>query len=598
MKKFAVLVVVLAFLLLTGCATIIDYGLGAPAGGHVRMIEEKNVMVPMRDGVRLATDIYRPRGEGKYPAVVCRLPYGSDGSMYGILAKFYVRHGYIFIMQDTRGTFSSEGTYFPLVFEYDDGHDTIEWVTRQPWYNGKIGTWGGSYFGYTQWEAAPDEPAITAMNPLYTSGTMKDVIYRGGALVYLTFIPWNAGMKEADNAKKGIKEEVKVDLLAGGYYNQPIRDAQKLDTRELLKDPKNLEKGVELWTSHPGDIQEVDALNFDKFYAHVSAPSLLIGGWYDMFQGPELNDFNRIRAEGKGNAKQTRIIVGPWTHGAPGIPHNKIFHQKMLDGLKMYGSSMIAWFDCWLKGVNNGAAKEAPLKLFVIGENQWRDEKEWPLARTIWTDYYIHSGGSANSSSGDGKLDSQKPESEGADQFVYDPADPAPTRGGAFLPYGEWPAGSFDQSSIEQRKDVLVFYSQPLAQALEVTGPVKMILYATSDAKDTDFTAKLVDIYPDGKAYNLCDGIIRARYRESLIHPSALEPGKVYKYEIDLWATSNLFLPGHRIAIEVSSSNFPQFDRNTNCAGEGGPDCRKVAHQTILHNAQYPSHVILPIIPR
>jgi hypothetical protein len=389
-----------------------------------------------------------------------------------------------------------------------------------------------------------------------------------------------------------------VDLLAGGFFNQPIREAQPIDAKEVIKDPKNLEKGVELWTQHPGDIQEVDVLNYDKFYAKVSAPSLLIAGWYDMFQGPELNDFNRIRAEGKGNAKQTRIIVGPWTHGAPGIPPNKIFHQKMLDGLNLYGSQMIAWFDYWLKDIDNGAAKEAPLKLFVIGENQWRDEQEWPLARTKWTEYYIHSRGSANSRSGDGMLDSKKPERESADQFVYDPADPAPTRGGAFLPYGEWPAGSFDQSSIEQRKDVLVYATEPLPSGVEVTGPVKMILYAASDMKDTDFTAKLVDIYPDGKTYNLCDGIIRARYRESLAHPSALEPGKVYKYEIDLWATSNYFKPGHKIGLEISSSNFPSFDRNTNCAGEGGPDCRKVAHQTILHNAQYPSHLILPIIPR
>jgi uncharacterized protein len=366
----------------------------------------------------------------------------------------------------------------------------------------------------------------------------------------------------------------------------------------LIKDPKNLEKGVELWTSYPGDIQDVDALNFDRLYSHVSAPSLLIGGWFDVFIGPELVDFNRIRVEGKGNGKQTRIIIGPWTHGAPGIPNNKIFHQKMLDGLKRWGSSMIGWYDYWLKGVDNGAAKEAPLKLFVIGENQWRDEQEWPLARTVWTDYYIHSNGSANSRSGDGKLDSNKPGSESADKFAYDPNNPAPTLGGAFLAYGQWHAGSFDQSSTEQRKDVLVYQTGPLASGVEVTGPVKMILYAASDMKDTDFTAKLVDIYPDGKTYNLCDGIIRARYRESLVHPSAIEPGKVYQYEIDLWSTSNYFKPGHKIGLEISSSNFPQFDRNTNCAGEGGPDCRKVAHQTVYHNQEYASHLYLPVIPR
>jgi len=598
MKKLASVFLIGIFLLATGCSTIVAYSLGVPAGEPEQMLKEMNVMVPMRDGVKLATDIYRPKTPGKYPAIVCRLPYGSDGSMYSILAKFYVRHGYIFIVQDTRGTFSSEGTYFPLVFEYDDGHDTIDWVTKQSWYNGKIGAWGGSYFGYTQWEAAPDNPAITAMNPLYTSGSIKEVMFRGGATVYVTFVPWNAGMQQAWNEKQGIKQEVKVDLLAGGFFNLPIRPSQKVDVKELIKDRKNLEKGVENWTEHPGDIQDADALNFDPFYSKVSAPSLLIAGWYDMFQGPELNDFIRIRSQGKGDAKQTRIIVGPWTHGAPGIPQNKIFEQKMLDGLKLYGSEMLNWFDYWLKGVDNGAGKEAPLKIFVIGENQWRDEKEWPLARTKWTNYYLHSNGSANSSKGGGKLDLILPQDESADKFAYDPNHPAPTRGGAFLPYGEWPAGSFDQSEIENRPDVLVFVSEPLTQGVEVTGPVRMVLYAASDAKDTDFTAKLVDIYPDGKAYNLCDGIIRARYRESLVQPSALVPGKVYQYQIDLWATSNYFQPGHKIALEISSSNFPQFDRNTNCAGEGGPDCRKIARQVVYHNSEYPSQIILPVIPR
>jgi hypothetical protein len=337
---------------------------------------------------------------------------------------------------------------------------------------------------------------------------------------------------------------------------------------------------------------------FDGYYSHVTAPALQVAGWYDQALGPMLDDFQKIHKEGGGNSPKTRIIIGPWTHGAPGIPNNKIFHQKKLAGLNLYGSEMFKWFDYWLRGISNGEDKEPPVKLFVMGENVWRNENEWPLARTKWADYYVHSRGRANSNQGDGKLDATAPANEPVDKFDYDPAKPAPTLGGAFLPFKDWMAGSFDQTPAEKRNDVLVYFTEPLTQAVEVTGPVKIILFASSDAKDTDFTAKLVDKYPDGKVYNLCDGIIRARYRDSLLHPTALEPGKVYKYEIDMWATSNLFKPGHRIGVEISSSNFPQYDRNTNCGGEGGKDCRKVAHQQIWHESVNPTHIILPVIPR
>jgi len=598
MKKYSLLFAAAVFLLASGCSRIVAMGMGVPAGKHEIMLMEKNVMIPMRDGVKLAIDIYRPRHKGKYPAILCRLPYGSDGQMYAILAKFFVRHGYVFLVQDTRGTFASEGLYFPLVFEYDDGHDTTEWVTRQPWFNGKLGTWGGSYFGYTQWEAAPDNPAITAMNPLYTSGSIKDVMFRGGAMEYATFVPWNAGMEDAWNKKKGIDKKVEVDLASGGFFNDPIREAAPLNVQEILKDESNLLKGVTSFTSHPGDIQDVEIVNFEHFYSKVSAPSLLIAGWYDMFQGPQLKDFQRIRVEGKGNAKKTRMIVGPWTHGAPGLPRNPVFEQGLLEGFHQYGQAMLSFYDYWLKDAGNDEEKAAPLKIFVIGENVWRDENEWPLARTGYVNYYIHGNGKANTSAGDGKLNTDAPGAEPADKFSYDPENPAPTAGGAFLPAGQWPPGALDQAAVEKRDDVLVFVSEPLTQELEVTGPVKIILYAQSDAKDTDFTAKLVDVYPNGKVYNLCDGIIRARYREGYSHPAAIEPGKVYRYEIDMWSTSNLFKAGHRIGIEISSSNFPQFDRNTNCAGEGGDKCRKVAKQTILHDEANPSHVILPVIPR
>lgn len=601
-KKLWIIFLMIFFILEAGCAQMLSHILGVEPGEHQVMVFEKNVMVPMRDGVKLATDIYRPRGEGKYPVILNRMPYGTDDEMFKELGRFFVRHGYIFINQDTRGTYSSEGVYFPLVWERNDGIDTCKWIAQQPWFNGKLGTWGVSYFAYTQWAESPNNPLITAMNPVFGTGSIFKFVFRGGALTYVQMIPWNTGMQNAWYKKQGINKKIEVDLLSGGYYNYPIREAKSVNVEEIISSEERVkaeaEKGVFDWIQHPGDIVNVSADNFEGFYDEVSAPSLQVAGWFDQALGPMLDDFVKIRSEGKGNAQKTRLIIGPWVHGAPGIPNNKRFGQKMLSGMQFYGEEVFQFFDYWLKGVNNGEPQKPALKIFVMGENKWRDENEWPLARTQWTNYYLHSKGKANSKSGDGWLDPIAPGNEPPDKFIYNPENPVPTRGGNFLGHKDWQPGSYDQSKIEEREDVLVYFSPVLTQPVEVTGPVKMVLYAESDAKDTDFTAKLVDVYPDGKAYNLCDGIIRARYRESLVKPTPIEPGKIYKYEIDMWATSNLFQPGHRIGLEISSSNFPQFDRNSNCAGEGGPDCRKIAHQTIYHNSEHPSHLVLPIIPR
>ncbi len=602
-KKILVGLLFVSAVFTMGCAVIIAKGLGVDPGKGQAMVFEKNVMVPMRDGVKMATDIYRPKAEGKYPAILNRMPYGTDESTFEELGKFFVRRGYIFINQDTRGTFSSEGVYFPLIWERNDGIDTSDWIARQPWFNGKLGTWGVSYFAYTQWAEAPGNKVITVMNPVFGTGNIFEFVFRGGALTYVQMVPWNTGMQNAWHTKQNQPDKiVKVDLLSGGYFNYPIRDAITVKVEDLIGDPervkKEAEKGVFDWIQHPGDIVNVTADNFDGFYSQVTAPSLQIAGWFDQATGPMLDDFVKIRAEGKGMSPKTRIIIGPWTHGLPGVPNNKIFGQKTLSGTRLYGRDLFSWYDYWLKGVDNGEDRQPPLKIFVMGENQWRNENEWPLARTKWTNYYLHGAGKANTRGGDGRLDLNAPANEAVDKFSYDPANPVPNLGGNYLGHQEWQPGSFDQSEIEKRDDVLVYVTEPLKTGVEVTGPIKMVLYAASDALDTDFTAKLVDIYPEGKAYNLCDGIIRARYRESLLHPTAIEPGKVYKYEIDMWATGNYFQPGHRIAVEISSSDFPEFDRNSNCAGEGGPDCRKTANQVIYHSSEYPSHLYLPVIPR
>jgi hypothetical protein len=289
------------------------------------------------------------------------------------------------------------------------------------------------------------------------------------------------------------------------------------------------------------------------------------------------------------------VVMGPWGHGPDVTKLGELsFGDRARLGL---GELQFKWFQYWLNGAETGVEDWPPVYLFVMGRNKWRAENEWPLARTEFTRWYLHSGGDAQTRTGHGTLSTQEPGDEPADTFVYDAAQAVPTKGGNNL-MGP-PVGPFDQSELEERSDILVYTSAPLQEPVEVTGPVRMVLYASSTAPDTDFTGKLVDVHPDGQAYNLCDGIIRARYRESYTEPTLILPGKIYRYEIDLWVTSNEFQPGHRIRVEVSSSNFPRFDRNPNSGKPFGTDVELLsATQTIYHDAQHPSHLLLPVIPR
>jgi putative CocE/NonD family hydrolase len=335
----------------------------------------------------------------------------------------------------------------------------------------------------------------------------------------------------------------------------------------------------------------------DDRFDLVTVPALNIGGWYDIFSKATLDHIAQVRRSSTNHAMRRNqfVVLGPWGHGVGG---QKLGDLDFGPSAKLdLGKLQFDWFEYWLKGKNTGVQDWPSVRLFVMGENVWRNEHEWPLARTQFTPWYLHSSGKANTSAGDGSLSPASPDAEPADHFTYDSANPVPTQGGNNLV--AIPAGPFDQSAVEQRADVLVYTSAPLEKAVEVTGPVRVLLHATSSARDTDFTAKLVDVHPDGKAYNLCDGIIRARCRESLTAPTLIEPGKAYRYEIDLWVTSNLFKPGHRLRVEIASSNFPRFDRNPNTGHDFGADAELAkAEQTILHDREHPSHILLPTIPR
>ncbi len=542
---------------------------------------EKNVMIPMRDGVKLAVNIFLPKGEGPFPTLLIRSPYGKYDEKFN-LGQTYAKDGYAVVVQDCRGKGDSEGIWDPFRYDIEDGLDTQEWVGSQSWCNGKIGTWGGSYVGWTQWASAPSaSPYLKALIPVVPFTNAYEVMYSGGAYQLALSMGWGT-------------------LVSG----KPI-DAQKIKWEEaFLKLPLQSwdeQFGQEIfylrdWIKHSTYDEYWKQRSVGDRYAEVTVPILNIGGWYDIFSKATLEQIARVRKESTRQEirRNQFCIIGPWGHG---VNQKKVGEIDFGDEAKIDSDKIQhQWYEYWLKGKNTGVEDWAPFKLFIMGINQWRNEQEWPLARTVFTNYYLHSQGKANTKDGNGSLDMKMPGKEAVDTYVYDPENPVPSHGGNNLVGAT--AGPYDQQKIEERDDVLVFTSEELKEPLEVTGPVKLMLYAASSATDTDFTGKLMDVYPDGRAYNLCEGIIRARYREPSKDLSLIEAGKVYRYEIDLWVTGNVFLPGHRIRLEVSSSNFPRFDRNPNSGKPFGTDTEVFkATQSIFHDEIYPSHLVLPVIP-
>jgi putative CocE/NonD family hydrolase len=574
-----------------------------------KIIVDKNVAMLTRDGVTLMSDVYRPDAPGKFPVLVMRTPYDKSAGMALSEADYFPARGYVVVVQDTRGRHASGGEFYPFIHEARDGYDTIEWAAALPSSNGLVGTVGQSYLGLVQYFAAPERPPhLKAMCPV--SGPVsyfENFAYRHGAfelawvLCYFTFMARDTLMR------KGLyeQERAKLDQFVS-YPDIPMAP---------LKRDAHMDLPLKVWGERlkPGAAYLADYFNhstFDAYWAEhdlrtkfgeVEVPMLHVGSWHDVFQYDTLTMYSGLRAGARTEAARRcqRLLMGPWAHLLPySVPTSKgtgdiDFGPEALIALH---DLQLRWFDHYLKGIDNGIDAEAPVRLFVMGENRWRDEHEWPLARTRYTDMYIHSGGGANSLDGDGSLEFEAPGDEPADRYLYDPNNPVPTRGGTTLGIR---AGVFDQTEIERRPDVLVYTSEVLQADLEVTGPVSLRLFAASSAPDTDFTAKLVDVRPDHYAANVCGGIVRARFRESLSAPSPITPEKVYEYSIDLWSTSHLFRAGHRLRLEVSSSNFPHFDRNPNTGHPFGADTEvRSAQQTIFHDQRYTSRLILPVIPR
>lgn len=540
---------------------------------------ELGVTIPMRDGVKLAVDIYRPEGFGKWPTLLVRTPYSRKASS-NVSYRAFVKGGFAVAIEDVRGRFGSQGVAGSIEQEGADGYDTIQWISDQPWSNGRVGMVGASYLGIVQWWAAvQDNPHLVTISPM-NSGDDEylDRFYSpGGALKLGHRLLWIAqNYRDFGQRPKPLRNYI---------YHLP----------EISGDVAALGKQVPLWRSaveHPSRDNFWRELSIRDRLDRVHIPVLSFSGWFDNYAESELDAFTRLSKQG--NVVETWI--GPWTHVANTIFPQADFGPRAILHVREIQAD---WFERWLKRADTAHVSPA-LHLFVMGLNEWRLEHEWPLKRTRFTPLYLRSDGKANSTEGDGELAWQPPRGGApADVFTYDPGNPVPTTGGAICCDPKvLPAGPYDQSSIEHRKDILVYTSARLTQEVEVTGPVTAKLYIATSANDTDFTVKLVDVYPDGRAMGVCDGIQRLRYRLGLEKPVFVRRNSVYQITVDAGVTSYVFLPGHAIRVEVSSSNFPRFDRNLNTTRPVGLEWKYIkAKQTVFHRQDYPSAVILPLIP-
>ncbi|HET6380847.1 MAG TPA: CocE/NonD family hydrolase, partial [candidate division Zixibacteria bacterium] len=533
---------------------------------------DKNVMVPMRDGVRLATDVYRLDGAAPIPVLLVRTPYNKEHAVAGIGVPFdilrAVQAGYAVVIQDVRGRYASEGVFHAHFQEAHDGADTVAWAAAQPWSLGVVGGIGGSYLGCTQWAAAREQPpALRALAPAVTpADAFEGMAYQGGANVFHG-LRWAVGISLSERERRVARGltvpagDLNLDLDA-------VMSHLPLDDHPLFRD---LAPFWGDWLAHPTADAYWHPISPNAWYERVGAPALHIGGWYDIFLSATFENYMGMRQRGGTETarRNQRVIIGPWSHAnySGSFPEREFGAAASSDAIDLTGIQL-RWFDRWLKGVNNGVDQEPPVMLFVMGIDAWRTEADWPLPDTHYRPYYLHSGGQANTLNGDGTLSPAPPGDEPPDVYLSNPLRPAPTVGGQVLFPGANANGPRDQRVVELRDDVLVYTTPVLEQPVEVIGPVELRLFVASSARDTDFTGKLVDVYPDGRAIILTEGILRARYRTSLAEPELLEPDAVYELRLDLWATANVFRPGHRIRLEVSSSNFPRFGRNSNTGGE------------------------------
>jgi uncharacterized protein len=571
---------------------------GKYSAAEHELVESRNEMVPMRDAVKLAVDIFRPSGEGRFPVVLSLIPYNKDGGARR--ARWLAARGYAVVNADVRGRYESEGDWDPFDPRHKiDGYDMVEWLARQPWSTGKVGMWGLSYMGWTQWwTATQTPPSLACIVPeVAPPDQFRNLPYQEGILFgcMLDWAACNSGHRATVVAKGGY----------GGFSSTRSEDCMHTPYIDLNKYRKvEGAPWFETWIRDnlsTSPYWKAIAYQTKEDYAKVKVPSLAVSGWFDAdFPGTPMNYLAMKKYGGTAESRRPRIVIGPWTHTGRG---SKLLRFDYGQSAAIDWDGYICrWFDYHLKGIANGVLDDPPVHVFVMGHNRWRAEQDWPLPDTKWTKYFLHSGGKANSSTGDGTLSTTPPGDEPADEYTYDPMHPTVS---AFK--GPHIDGPVDTSPVSTGQDLLVYTTPPLDEDLEVIGPITAKLYAATSARDTDWMIRLVDVHPDGYAALLCDGIIRARCRDperggafTSTKLSQIEPDKVYEYLIEFWrGTGNAFLKGHRIRVEISSSYYSLYLRNLNTGADnvGLETSHVVAQQTIHHDAAWPSHVVLPVIP-
>ena len=561
---------------------------------------QRSATMKTRDGVTLRADVYRPAGEGVYPVLLKRTPYDKDND--AALGRRMAARGYIVVIQDVRGRYASDGEWYPFKHEIEDGYDAVEWAAALPHSNGKVGMFSGSYVGATQMLAAIGHPPhLAGICPVVTASNYhENWTYQGGAFEQWFNESWTSGLAQntlsraVEKSTNAVTGSVVLPLTQYPLFNN-LSAAPVGSTPLQMFAPYFLD-----WLAHPDYDSYWKQWSIEENFANIQVPSLTIAAWYDIFQGGSLRNYMGLRDHaGNSDARATqRLVVAVGGHAG--------WLEKVGD--VDFGPTApfdetdvtLEWYDYLFLGKQNRFADAAhPVHIFVMGKNEWRDEESWPPRQASKTPYPLTSGNHANSASGDGQLlDRMTVATNGKDTYIYDPANPVPTVGGPLCcDSAHLAPGPRDQKDVEARDDVMVYSTPPLKQDVEVTGPVTLDLYAASSAVDTDFTAKLVDVWPNGFAQNLTEGIIRARYRDSRSAPSPIVPGQIYEYTVDMWSTSNVFLKGHKIRLEISSSNFPRFDRNLNTGKSAAIDSTfEKATNTIYHDRDHPSALFLPVV--
>jgi len=570
---------------------------------------ERDLYVEMRDGVELATDVYRPADEEACPTIVHRNPYDKSnaGSVAGLVLNPLdaVQEGFAVVVQDPRGRFKSDGEWEPFVNEADDGYDTVEWAADQPWSNGRVGMYGASYHGVTVLQAMiADPPSLEAALAYLTGANYHNGwTYTGGAFELGFNQWWNLYNAQDTVTRLDVPDEKKVELANEllDMTEDPEGIVEQLPVRsnDLFDHPAT--DCAQEWFDHPQYDSYWEDIDVTEHLADVDTPLLNVSGWYDMFLPGHLDLYEAIEEDAGPLAREKqRFIVGPWDHEAyvtvtPDRGGERKFGYRAAGGTALLSDLSLEWFGRWL-----GDSDELDIpsvRYYQMGDNEWKTSESWPPEHEA-TPYYLHSDGNANSRSGGGYLSPDEPASETVDSYEYDPADPVPTTGGRSLHPNIDDPGITDRSSVETRDDVLVYTSERVTEPCEIAGPVNATLYVSTSVPDTDFVATLVDVEPDGYCVPVTEGIRRARYRNGFEEESFLEAGEQYEIPIDMAAVAHTFKTGHRIRLEVTSSNFPKYDRNLNIAepvGTGTLEEAQVATQNVFHDSGAPSHVTLPI---